>query len=323
MLKKEFLLQNKESVRKYYVEENHTVEETAAMFNCSTSVLQRFMKAEGIRKIKMKKLEDLPSKETIQELINSGTEYSDICSTLNISTEQLSKILEIGKFSNKINENIISEDNNIVWYLLGIICSDGHNGIGNSVDIFQKDPKYLNSLTALLEHNGSLYKSGTGYTLRINSPKLSSILDKYKVQSDKRYNVPYIKAPNMELQSAFIRGLFDGDGCIYYNYVSGVMKNQRMEITTGSKYMIEGLKTLYDTLGFHYTVDERESSAGNTYYVIYVRTYEDIKLFGDWIYSSKFPFKLTTKYLKYLKYLRVLELDREINLQVDDIVDTE
>ena len=44
MLKKEFLLQNKESVINMYITENKTVNEVANAFNCSTAVLQRFLK---------------------------------------------------------------------------------------------------------------------------------------------------------------------------------------------------------------------------------------------------------------------------------------
>lgn len=322
MLKKEFLLQNKEEVRKMFVEENHTVKEVAEAFNCSTAVLQRFMKEQGIFKRKIKKLEDLPSKIEVQELVNSGLEYSEICSKLNITVEQLGKILEIGRFSNKIDETLISEESPLTWYLLGIICSDGHNSSGDNIDIFQKDAEYLNDLKSLLGHKGSLYKSSTGYDLRINSPALTNILNKYKISSDKRYSVPYLQAPTLKLESYFIRGLFDGDGCIYYNYVSGSFQNRRMEITTGSKEMSIGLQDLYNRLGLHYTIDERVSSAGNPYYVIYVRTERDIINFGNWIYSGTFTFKLQAKYIKFLKFLRILEIDQIFDKQVDDIVDT-
>ena len=50
MLKKECLLQNKEAVINMYITENKTVKEVANTFNCSTAVLQRFLKEQGIRK---------------------------------------------------------------------------------------------------------------------------------------------------------------------------------------------------------------------------------------------------------------------------------
>lgn len=318
MLKKEFLLQNKEAVINMYITENKTVKEVANTFNCSTSVLQRFLKEQGIRKKSRVLISDLPEKETILKLIDEGFEYSDICSLYKINNEQLAKVLEIGKFSNTINEELINPTNPLFQYLLGIISSDGHNGIYNSVDIFQKDASYLNALKKLLGHNGTLYKNADGYTLRINSKKLTNFLNENLVSSDKRYSVPYIKAESLELEAEFIRGLFDGDGCIYYNYVSGSMKNMRMEITTGSEYMIQGLRDLYDRLGLCYVVDERVSNVGNKYYVIYVRTYADICRFGNFIYKNPSDFKLIDKYKKYLKFLEVIKLDEK----VDDIVGT-
>ena len=318
MLKKEFLLQNKESVINMYITENKTVNEVANAFNCSTAVLQRFLKEHGIRKKSRVLISDLPEKEKILKLIQEGFEYSNICSLYKINNEQLSKILEIGKFSNTINEDLINPANPLFQYLLGIISSDGHNGKYNSVDIFQKDASYLNALKKLLGHQGTLYKNSDGYILRINSKKLTNFLNSNLINSDKRYSVPYIKAESLDLEASFVRGLFDGDGCIYYNYVSGSIKNMRMEITTGSKNMIDGLKDLYNRLELHYTVDERISSAGNKYYVIYVRTYTDICKFGNFIYKDSSNFKLLTKYTKYLKFLNVIELDKK----VDDIVGT-
>lgn len=318
MLKKEFLLQNKTQVEQLYIKENKTVEEVSKAFNCSTSVLQRFLRDQGISKRKPIKLEDLPSKEKIQELLERGLNYSEICEQLAITNVQLSRILEIGRFSNEIDENLVFEDNPLLWYLLGIIASDGHNDTGNSICIFQKDGTYLNALKTLLGHNGTIYKNGDGYTLKINSPKLNAILNKYHVQHDKRYSVPYIKAPTKELESCFIRGLFDGDGCIYYNYVSGSFKNIRIEITTGSKNMVQGIESLYNELNLKYTIDERVSSVGNIYYVIYVRSFSDMEVLGKWIYSNSFDFKLHSKYIKFIKFLKLVKL----NMEVDDIVGT-
>ena len=204
--------------------------------------------------------------------------------------------------------------------MLGIISSDGHNEEFNSVDIFQKDGTYLNELKALLEHEGTLYKNGDGYTLRITSKKLSDILNKYNICGDKRYSVPYMKAPTLELESCYIRGLFDGDGCIYFNYVSGTLKDKRMEITTGSKLMVEGIEDLYKRLNLVYEISERTSGAGNTYYVIYVRRPEEIIKLGKWIYSNKsLKFKLIQKYIKFLKFIGILSL----NKKVEDIVDAD
>ena len=85
MLKKEFLLQNKESVMNMYITENKTVNEVANAFNCSTAVLQRFLKEQGIRKKSRVLISDLPEKEKILKLIQEGFEYSDICSLYKIN----------------------------------------------------------------------------------------------------------------------------------------------------------------------------------------------------------------------------------------------
>lgn len=59
MLKKEFLLQNKNQVEQMYIKENKTVKEVSRAFDCSTSVLQRFLREHNISKRNPLKLEDL------------------------------------------------------------------------------------------------------------------------------------------------------------------------------------------------------------------------------------------------------------------------
>ena len=88
MTKKEFLLQNKEAVKTMFIDENRTVVEVAEKFNCSTAVLQRFLREQGISKRKQLKLEDLPSKEELQNLIDKGVEYSEICKKYGIISKR-------------------------------------------------------------------------------------------------------------------------------------------------------------------------------------------------------------------------------------------
>lgn len=90
-----------------------------------------------------------------------------------------------------------------------------------------------------------------------------------------------------------------------------------MEITTGSRFMADGIENLYKRLKLIYEISERISGAGNPYYVIYVRRPEEIVKLGKWIYSNKsLKFKLVRKYIKFLKFVGILSL----NKKVEDIV---
>ena len=103
MTKKEFLLQNKEAVKTMFIDENRTVVEVAEKFNCSTAVLQRFLREQGISKRKQLKLEDLPSKEELQNLIDKGVEYSEICKKYGIGNIYLRKIVKISTLHIVVN----------------------------------------------------------------------------------------------------------------------------------------------------------------------------------------------------------------------------
>ena len=177
----------------------------------------------------------------------------------------------------------------------------------NTLNVFKK---YIN-------HYGKLYKNSECYTLTINNESLYNFFKSHKFTSDKRYSVKFINPPK-EMIPYYIRGLFDGDGCLYYKYISGVYEEKTWQITSGSKLIAEGLvNCIKKELNIDLNIHKKISSAGNEYYDIICNITEDILKLCKFIYNDHTKLSLSRKLKSYLKLKSLINLDKQVN----DIVD--
>lgn len=310
-------------IRKEYLEEVKSIKELADIYSCSTSVIQRFLSKHGIKR--NESFNPAPhERKFITEQLALGRLHKDIASDLEIKPYLLNRyinreLLHKGKYSNKLFSNTwILKKEPLFWYFLGLFSADGHLGTNNVVSIFQKDGKYLKKLQKLIGHNGKLYgKEKTCYTLNINSPLLHGILEEYGFAPDKRYNAPFIVAPSIKEQWLFIRGLFDGDGSMYYNYVSGRFEGLDWQICSGSKIMAKSLYNFLVEQGLTPTMENCISGVGNPYYHVCIRKQSDVEKLFNVLYADCPILCLHSKYKRFLKLTKLIDIHK----QVDDIVD--
>ena len=307
--------------KKDFIENDYSIKDLCIKHSCSPAVIQRFLKKHNIKKM----YKYTPSAEDvvfiIQEL-EKGSTYKSIADTLQVPAYLISSYVKRNinrskKWSNELEDTSwIEEQNPLFWYVLGLLASDGHLGKFNEICFFQKDGRFIKHLQKWIHHNGVLYGKSC-YTIHINNALLHAKLEKLGFSSNKRYSIPFIEAPNESLQWLFIRGLFDGDGSLYFNYTSGRFEGINWQITSGSKNMTEGICKFLAKQNIKYYTDKCISIADNPYYHIGVRAIESIKQIFSLLYKDNIEYKLPIKYGKFLKILKVIE----INKQVDDIVE--
>lgn len=131
------------------------------------------------------------------------------------SQNGIKKNLKVGKYKFNENyfENIDTEDK---AYFIGFIVADGSvNSLSNVIQITQKDPYILNEFKKHINYEGSIIKSKSRsvYDIKISSFKMKQDLIKIGIFSNKTRAIKYPLIPD-NLQNHFIRGVFDGDGCI-------------------------------------------------------------------------------------------------------------
>ena len=104
----------------------------------------------------------------------------------------------------------------------------------------------------------------------------------------------------------FIRGIFDGDGCVYTSNTKDKRTNRNysykyISITTASYLFANGLNNYLINNGIRSRIlsDSRDRT---TYYVKIFRQ-KDVAIFAKNIYSKETVWKLDRKYNKLLSFL--------------------
>lgn len=151
-------------------------------------------------------------------------------------------------------------------YVLGFLVADGNitDAQGSSrtqytkfsnteKEIIEKIKKVLGSnhpikirKPKIHKHHNGFYKSSALFELRIGSKELFDDIFKLGIMPNKSKIIEFPNVPKNYLNH-FIRGYFDGDGCIYIEYGKGkikkkIFKRARTIFTSGSKKYLEGLQ---------------------------------------------------------------------------------
>jgi hypothetical protein len=100
-------------------------------------------------------------------------------------------------------------------------------------------------------------------------------------------NMPFIKD--------FIRGYFDGDGCIYNS------QNRIMLNFVGSEEFCKGLSNFLES-ELNIPTTPKQDNRGNSWY-FYILRIKDVIKFCEYIYSDKDCIKLNRKYEKFINYM--------------------
>ena len=173
----------------------------------------------------MRKLKDISDIEK-SEILNQrkiGVSEKEILINFDISSRQYYNLLKLNNiernklvrygFNEDYFEVIDSEDK---AYFLGFIIADGNiSKNNNSVRIIQKETDILYEFKKFISFEGPIFTRNDGkiYFITVASSKMKNDLDKLGISSNKTMVVKYPDI-SKKLQNHFIRGVFDGDGCI-------------------------------------------------------------------------------------------------------------
>lgn len=311
------LSERTDEVSTYYLSGN-TIEQTASKFGVSTSTMARFLRDHQISKGKRDLSDPILIKEMrskIVSLLPTNT-ITSICRELKINYNQYAKIMnpetkkDIG--SNKIDSSIVSLENPLFCYILGLFISDGHID-KDKIYICQSNPVFLKKIQRLLKHTGNLNKATNAtnpcYKLVLTDDTLRSFLESYNIDSNKKLTAPYIDCG--KYSAHFIRGLFDGDGCLSYIYTSGTFRMKCFNITSGSIDVINGISRFLESINISYSITETKSK--NVYYGINVGTFEDIIKLMNILYTDCGEAKLDKKYINFVKFEKLVRMNQEVN----------
>jgi len=130
--------------------------------------------------------------------------------------------------------------------------------------------------------NGKIYESSGIYCLRIGSKKLFSDLVKLGLTPRKSLTIKFPTNVPDECLSHFIRGYFDGDGCVFLQKAKGITKPMIIKklsaiFTSGSFAFLQGLaKTIKNRLSIDH---DRIYNSSRAFQLRY-STGDSVKIFG-------------------------------------------
>lgn len=211
-----------------------------------------------------------------------------------------------------LNESYFNEINTPEKaYFLGFIYADGCNfpeGTRLVINLHQQDKHILEEFQKLLGYNRPLkYKKATKttygnsnpqYALTVSSKIISDQLTKLGVVKNKTLILEFPKWLNPDLYSHFIRGYFDGDGCITgvkaYISKNGQSLHYDWSIVGTEDFVSKVQEIMINELGLSKTKIRKQ---GKVSYLEYSGN-KQCKRIGEWMYKDS-TIHLTRKYNKF------------------------
>lgn len=161
-----------------------------------------------------------------------------------ISKEELSRIQSIKSRKYSINEDYFKKETSNKYYILGLWFADGciYRKTHFDLTLHKKDKYLLKKIANEMNYEGKVYDYPNRNASRLNFSCKEIYEDLIRLGGTERksLNTVFPNIPN-EFLHDFIRGYFDGDGCIMR------LKGGRVNsaFTSGSKiFLIELLKKL-------------------------------------------------------------------------------
>ena len=187
-------------------------------------------------------------------------------------------------------------DNEDKAYWLGFICADGYlNKRGNTVGICLdiSDISHLEKFKKSISYTGNIFTRKSQFSenhritekavIEIYSGNLSKDIEKYGVDYQKSYSLStIINIPN-DLMHHFIRGVFDGDGCLFYQNGKKETHNISPGITiVGTENFLNFISKYIPDIPKSLRFDKRTKST----YTLYLKSIKRYKRFTDYIYKD-------------------------------------
>lgn len=274
------------------------------------------------------------SKETkdliVKDFLN-GFYYEDLRKKYNLTRRAPAEIIKeyglnwIAQRKNKysLNEHYFDKiDSNEKAYWLGYIAADGCITKTNYFAAASIDKEILDQLKIDLEYTGEVYlpkqkeNRTPAYRINFSSKILCDALRKLGIHEKK--SMIYNELPNIDEKyiSHFIRGYFDGDGCICKHDSSYVRNNKRYFFThvyvniVATKNFCEALRDVFlIQLGYFAHIHKHPTKS---MYYIYVHKQSALRKLFDYMYQNA-SFYLERKHQKFIDF--VSSFDKKLSLK--------
>jgi len=309
-------------------------EKIAERIDSKPQTITKYLKMSGIEiRGPIKKLSE-DNKSKILELYKNGISSPKIAETFNVNCVTILKFLKKEKVlirsaeeahrKYQINEDFFDKiDSEEKAYFIGLLYADGCNHKSSnyiSIGLNERDKDLLVKLSYLIYKDDALNKiklqdrkkdnKGVINSLTINSKHICNKLDELGCVQAKTFKIKYPEWMHESLHRHFIRGYFDGDGCIYVNRKIGrssyVKTTSNLDFANGIKKIIE--KYVDINVGIYLSAKQ------SRVYDARISGNRQCKKILDWLY---FDSKIFMK-RKHDKYIELLKNIKNINELIEN-----
>ncbi|MDP3729475.1 MAG: LAGLIDADG family homing endonuclease [bacterium] len=227
----------------------------------------------------------------------------------------------------KFNENFFKKWNPQMAYILGYLYADGNLTDARymrgqytsvtSIDLvtIRRIKSLINSEHTIVPMKATTPHGSIRYLLRIGSHKLYADLQKLGLYPNKSLTIKFPKVPRRFLNH-FVRGYFDGDGCVYLWRSKGltqkiIVRKLMTIFTSGSRKFLEGLlRALREKLSLR----QNRIYNGNRCFDLRFATKDSVEVFKFLYKNTTSSLYLKRKYKRFLEYfiLRPTRVDKSI-----------
>ena len=295
-----------------------TQAEIAAIYNCSASSISSILhKFDVLIRLGGSKnaMADISQWAKMYE---DGMLLSEIADEFGTTGATVSKLLKkngynVDRFTYHFDEcyfdNIDSQEK---AYILGILWADGCNARSKNSIILQlqeKDRELLEAINVLTKNERPLRKQELSkynpkwqdcYKITWQSKHLSELFESYGMVQKKSLVLEFPRWLTDDLYSHFIRGYFDGDGCISLMKIN---KNRSAYVgMVGTRmFLDEVAKIIRDQVGINVHI-KRDERANDPICNLRCNTREDVLKLLNWLYNDANIY-MKRKYDKYQQFL--------------------
>lgn len=307
-------------MKKIHIDENKAIElhslgkstyEVAKAFNISQTQVRRILLKNNIQPHSIKT--DDVTEDNILMYYNNGLSSEQIAKDMNISPTTVCRVIKrkgfelkkAGYFNRKysLNETFLDDiDTQEKAYFLGFMYADGcvHKRKNNfNITLHAKDVELLEKFSHIFYGFDKIVTTDGGYkALTIYSSKLCLKLIENGCMPAKTFKIKFPHHLPKELISHFLRGLYDGDGCIYIAESGRV----RVSLTGYSEFLTE-VKQYLHALNIYSIL---RIVKGDKVADLSVSKNYDSREFLRYLYKDANIY-LDRKFKKYLEAMEILE----------------
>ena len=245
---KKFTDEEKKNIIEDYLSNNFLLKDIAIKYNRNRGCIQEMLIGNNIT-LKRKHVTKEQHKEIV-ELYKSGVSVIKVAKLLNLSgtciIEQLKKA-KIKLRSGKINGR--------KWNIVNNYFESSYNKISNKIHKLQ-------------------------YHLSINSKQIKDDLIKYGCMPNKTFKIRLPKFENEDMYRHFIRGYFDGDGCI--TIPNKYYRNSSASFLSNETFCLEMIQKIGEQTGIYPKIYNKK----NIIKSVYITGMKRLKIFYNYLYKD-------------------------------------